>query len=269
VAAGPAHDRSTSSNDTDGAGRGFFDHDYRRVLAPFHGEAQTRTEVAAIRELGEIAQGDRILDLGCGWGRHLAHFRRAGHDVIGIDGSLALLAEVRRTEGAGSNARPAAGKTPLVCGDMRALPLSSGTFDVTVNIATALGVLLRDAEAVATLSEVRRVLRPGGRFLLEGMHRDEVVARYAPRDRWRLEDGTEVRVRRRFDPATGISEEVLRWSGPGGSGEKRHRLRIRSGTELVYLLGRAGLEVRATWGDWDGEPFHRLAPRLVVLAARD
>ena len=86
----------------------FFDDDYFRVLEPFHPEAEARAEVAAIREQVGLAQSDRVLDLGCGWGRHLALLREAGHDVIGLDLSLPLLRRSR--------------EQAVVAGDMRRLP---------------------------------------------------------------------------------------------------------------------------------------------------
>ena len=233
---------------------GFFDDDYRRLLAPFHAEADARRETAALREILALAQDDRVLDLGCGWGRHLTLLRDAGHDVTGLDLSLHLLRQVP------------APRPPLVAADMRAVPFADASFDVVLNLATSLGLFLEDDDALAALREIRRVLKPGGRFLLEGMHRDDVEAGFAPRVRWFLDDGTQVRARRRWDPARGISQEVLRWKGPGGEGEKRHTLRIRSALELEALVERAGLAIVTTFGGWNAIPFEPDSPRLVILA---
>ncbi|HUE77185.1 MAG TPA: class I SAM-dependent methyltransferase [Longimicrobiales bacterium] len=245
---------------------GFFDDDYRRLLEPFHPEVETRHEVAALRELVALAQDDRILDLGCGWGRHLSLLASAGHDVTGVDLSPALLRQVppvRDPEpGSGDDAR----RPSLAAGDMRALPFADATFDVVLNLATSLGLFLEDDPARSALAEACRVLRPGGRLLIEGMHRDDVIAHFAPRARWRLEDGTEVRARRRFNPLRGVSHEVLRWRGPDGDGVKRHALRIRSATEIAGLLESAGFEGLHAFGDWYGTPFGPADSRLLILA---
>ncbi|MDX1674312.1 MAG: class I SAM-dependent methyltransferase [Longimicrobiales bacterium] len=245
----------------------FFDLAYYRLLAPFHTEAGARRETAAIRELLGLAQGDRILDLGCGWGRHTTLLAGAGHDVVGLDLSLPLLRRVRRRTGPDDHPGRAGTPLRLVAGDMLRLPLADERFDVVLNLATSLGLFLDDAPATRALAEARRVLRPGGRLLLEGMHREEVEPAYARRDGWMLEDGTEVRVRRRLDP-TGVSHEVLRWEGPQGSGEKRHSLRLRTGEEVLTLLRAAGLAVLASYGDWTGEPFQASSPRLIAVAGR-
>lgn len=257
----------SEATDAGPAGHELFDDVYRRLLAPFHPEREARVEVAGLRELLGLAQDDRILDLGCGWGRHLVLLRAAGHDVTGLDASRALLDAARRREaeaGVGKG-RPVG----LVRGEMRALPFRERHFDAVLNLATSLGLFLDDPPAVMALAEARRVLRPGGRLVLEGMHRDDVVAHFATRDRWRLEDRTEVRARRRFDAVRGVSHEVLRWRGPDGSrGVKRHALRVRSATELVGLVERADLAVRAVHGDLWGRPFHHDSGRIVLVAER-
>lgn len=265
------------------AGAGLFDDAYYHLIAPFHPEAETRREVAALREALGLAQDDRILDLGCGWGRHLRLLRQAGHQVVGVDLSVELLRHAaaaapppapapspsRAPQVAGTRADDAASRAPgLVAGDMRRLPFRDGAFDAVINLATSLGLFLDDAGAEEALAEAARVLRPGGRFLVEGMHRDDVVAHYAMRDGWRMPDGTEVRVRRRFDPTRDVSHEVLRWRGPAGRGSKRHSLRLRSAGELDRLLGRAGLAVTDAYGDWALEPFERDAPLLILVARR-
>jgi SAM-dependent methyltransferase len=239
----------------------FFDDAYHRLIAPLHPEAETRREVAVIRELLALSQDDVVLDLGCGWGRHLALLADARHRVVGVDLSPALLARVPRTAAGSGEAGPR-----LAAADMRALPFADASFDSVFNLATSLGLFLDDADAVAALAEARRVLRAGGRYLMEGMHRDDVVAGYAERDAWTMADGTEVRARRRFDAVAGVSHEVLRWSGPAGAGTKRHSLRLRTATEVVGLLEAAGLGVVGVYGDWELERFSRESDRLIVVA---
>lgn len=241
----------------DRVAQSFFDDVYHQLIAPFHPESETRHEVAAMRELLALAQDDVMLDLGCGWGRHLRLLREAGHRVVGLDLSPALL----RRAGA-------AREYELVAGDMRWLPFADGSFDVVVNLGTSLGMFRDDPDVEAALSEARRVMRPGGRLLLEGMHRDDVVSNYAERDAWVLGDGTAVRARRRFDAVAGLSHEVLRWTGPRGGGSKRHSLRLRTATELLRLAEAAGLVATGAYGGWALERFARTSERLILVAER-
>jgi SAM-dependent methyltransferase len=242
--------------------RHHFDDAYHHLHAPFFPEAQSRREAASLIELLGLPVGARILDLPCGWGRHTNVLPEGGMEAVGADLSPAFL------QRAAAEARARGLPARFAAADLRWLPFAAASFDAVANTYTSLGLFLRDEDDVAALREARRVLRPGGVFLLESMHRDEVIAAYAPADRWRLRDGTMVKVRRRFDPVTGISHERMRWRRGGERGEKRHALRLRTATEIDALLRAAALEPVAWYGGWNGDPFRFDSPHLIVVARR-
>lgn len=236
--------------------RHHFDDAYFQLHDPLFSEETSRREVAGMRELLGLHESARVLDAPCGWGRHAALLADAGCTVVGADLSFDLL---RR-------APQAADAPAYAAADIRALPFADGGFDAVLNVFTSLGLFLDDAEDVAALREARRVLRPGGALLLESMHRDDVVAHYAERDAWTLPDGTEIRVRRRFDAVAGISHERLQWRRGEEQGRKAHSLRLRTATGIVALLHEAGFGDVATYGDWDGRPFSHRAESLIAVA---
>lgn len=259
--------------------RSYFDSDYFELHDPLFTEARSRMEVAGMRELLALPVGARVLDAPCGWGRHTALLAEAGCTVFGADLSFDLLRHApagRGAEAAGTAdgaesvevADASAGVGGYVAADVRALPFGDGEFDAVINVFTSLGLFLSDADDIAALREARRVLRPGGRLLLESMHRDDVVAGYAERDEWTLPDGTEVRVRRRFDAVAGISYERLRWRRGDRHGTKTHRLRLRTATEIDALLRDAGFTEIAHYGTWSGAPFRHRDESFIGVAQR-
>lgn len=233
--------------------RGHFDDAYFQLHDPLFPEEDSRREVVAMLELLGLPFGSRVLDVPCGWGRHTTLLAEAGLDAWGADLSHDLLKRV-----------PA--KLPLVACDLRDLPFADASFDAVLNVYTSLGLFLDDAEDIRALREARRLLKPGGAFLLESMHRDDVMADYADRDSWELSDGTEVRVRRRFDPLSGISYEALRWRNGEKEGRKSHALRLRTATEIDTLLRAVGFEQIEYFGDWDLSGLLRDSPRVVAVA---
>ena len=235
--------------------RDYFGADFFDLHVDLFPEALSRREVAGMLELMQVPFGARILDVPCGWGRHAVLFAEQGYDVVGADLSSELL-------------RRAAPGPRYVAADVRHQPFAAASFDIVINVFTSLGLFLDDAEDLAALREAHRLLRPGGRFLLESMHRDDVVADYAERDRWELPDGTEVRVRRRFDPVRGISHERLQWRKGERGGRKQHSLRLRTATEIAVLLGDAGFEEIEYFGDWDGRPFTHRDSSLIAVARK-
>lgn len=250
--------------------RTYFDRRYFEMHADLFPEERSRREVAGMRELLGLPHGARVLDAPCGWGRHTELLAAAGLRTIGADLSYELLEQVSRTDAdAWLRSDPLVDDAPFavyVAADIRHLPFADDSFDAVLNVFTSLGLFLNDDDDLAALREARRVLRPGGALLLESMHRDDVIAHYAERDRWSLPDGTEVRVRRRFDPVAGISRERLEWRRGETRGRKSHALRLRTATEIDALLRRAGFRRIEYFGDWDGRPFHHTAESLIAVA---
>jgi ubiquinone/menaquinone biosynthesis C-methylase UbiE len=243
--------------------RTYFDDRYFEMHDPLFSEARSRAEVAGIRELLALPHGARILDAPCGWGRHSALLAEAGLDVFGADISFDLLSRAPR--GGEDDPRPEPAPA-YAAADIRALPFADASFDAVINVFTSLGLFLSDEEDITALREARRVLRPGGALLLESMHRDEVIGHYAERDRWSLPDGTEVRVRRRFDAVAGISHERLQWRRGEERGRKQHSLKLRTATEIDGLLRAAGFADVSYSGGWDGRSFHHGDDSLIAVA---
>jgi ubiquinone/menaquinone biosynthesis C-methylase UbiE len=108
-------------------------------------------------EAAELRPGDHALDVGCGPGIavELATHTVTTGRVIGIDPSEAMLREARRRN---------RGTTDVVLEQaaVETIPLD----DASVDVAWALNSLHHWHDRAAGLAEVRRVLRPGGRFVV-------------------------------------------------------------------------------------------------------
>jgi len=101
----------------------------------------------------EIGPGERVLDLGCGAGHFLPLIRRLGGHPLGVELSERALARSRE--------RDPEAETHLLAAD-GSIPLGHGTVD----LVWCSEVIEHVADVGLLLSEVRRVLRPGGRLLL-------------------------------------------------------------------------------------------------------
>ncbi|WP_067521121.1 class I SAM-dependent methyltransferase [Nocardia uniformis] len=115
-------------------------------------------ERPAMLELAGDVAGRRILDAGCGSGPLFAELRDRGAVVTGIDASAGMLELARRRLGADADLRIADLANPL--------PFPDNTFDdVTASLVLH---YLRDWGP--TLTELRRVLKPGGRLIASVEH---------------------------------------------------------------------------------------------------
>jgi len=100
--------------------------------------------------------GALTLDIGCGEGRLSRHLTSEGHKVLGVDASPSLIAA----------ARSADSSIDVVRADASALPLADACADLAIAFMS-----LQDIDAMpATVREIARVVRPGGRFCMAIVH---------------------------------------------------------------------------------------------------
>jgi len=243
--------------------RDFFDRDYLAAYEPFHGPRRDRDEALGAMQLAGCSPPARVLDVPCGYGRHAIVLAGEGYDVVGLDLSEVQLAEAHR-RAARTGAAPRFDQ-----GDFRALPYPDASFDAALNLFTSFGYL-GDAGDARVLAELHRVLRPGGRLVLETMHRDRIARILRPTTWQRLPDGGLVLVEHDFDPVAGeMADLQIRIRPDGSRSERQMRLRIYTATELVRMLVAAGFGEVACFGGLDGSPFLGSESRLVAVAAAE
>ena len=200
------------------------------------------------------------LDLACGTGRH-AVVLADEHPVVGLDLSLPLLGTAR--------SRPADGRTSYARGDMRRLPFRDASFGAVVNFFTSFGYFEDVQDDARVLSEIHRVLAPGGAFLSDMFNSERVIATLASLEEKYLE-GERVLIRRRYDPTTRRVEKEIEMGREGSRRTFREAVRAYREDELAALHESAGFRVAASFGDFDGSPFDvARSPRLILLAARE
>ncbi len=161
-----------------------------------------------------LQSGDRVLDVGAGFGRHVYECARRGADVVALDYAHDEVVETRATLGAMIEAGEIdlARLKGVLRGDATQLPFADASFDKVITSE----VLEHIQDDVTAISEMIRVLKPGGMFAA-------TVPAWGPEKiNWMLSDDYHAPV------------------AVGG------HVRIYSKTELAAKLRAAGLDLRGT-----------------------
>jgi SAM-dependent methyltransferase len=236
----------------------FFSDFYLRAYADAERDAQAAEQALAAAQLAGCPEGGDLLDVPCGFGRHAIALGAAGYRVVGVDRSRPLLDEARRRAGG-------ARWPKFVQGDYRRLPFAGAGFDAALCLFSSLGYL-GDEEDTNALADIRRVLRPGGRLVIELLHRDLLVRTFREHDWSLLGEGRLLLEQRTFEPVSGVAQVTQTLIDGSGQRESRtFSVRIYTATELLAMLARAGFAETRCHGDLEGGPFDA-GTRLVAVA---
>jgi SAM-dependent methyltransferase len=245
--------------------------------APFYDWENARTlgrrDVPFWRTVA-LGTGGTVLELGCGTGRIAMPLGRAGVTLVGIDRSTAMLARARRRI-----TRSRLGdRVSLVRGDIRALPFPSSAFSLAIAPYGVLQSLLREADLVAALRAVHRVLGAGCMFGIELVADLPSWGEYKKRVRlkgWKnRRGGTHVTLvetvrQDRKRRLTIFDQEFTERSGRTRQ-TRRFALTFRtlSVPQMARRLEEAGFEITATLGDYRGAAWDPRAEVWIILARR-
>ncbi len=207
-----------------------------------------------------------LLELGCGTGRHAAHFAEMGFAVTGVD----------RSEGMLEQARANAPDCRFLAGDIRELSLGR-RFDAVVSLFHVMSYQTADADLGAALARASAHLAPGGLLLFDFWH-GPAVLKSPPEVRVKEMADERVAVTRRADPVHHEKRHVVdvRFSVDireqrGARAEtlsETHAMRYFFLPELKAFLAAAGLDFLEA-GEWmTGAPASADAWSVYCLAEK-
>jgi ubiquinone/menaquinone biosynthesis C-methylase UbiE len=151
----------------------------KSIFAAMYDPMSRGSEEAGLRDLrrGLLAEaGGSVLEIGAGTGANLAHYDGRVESLVFTEPEPAMLRRLQK------KAREEAPLAKILRAPAEDLPFEDDSFDTVVSTLVLCGV---DDQARA-LREIRRVLRPGGRFLfLEHVRSDDpALARFQDRMNW-------------------------------------------------------------------------------------
>ncbi|KAJ3283275.1 hypothetical protein HK104_010460 [Borealophlyctis nickersoniae] len=194
----------------------------------------------------------KILDLCCGQGRHTLHLAKEYPHLIlkGHDQSSYLISLAQER----AEMQDLATQTTFTVGDCRQIPYPDNTFDLVLLMGNSFGYFSTDDGDRHVLSEVSRVLAPGGRLVLDLTDGNYMRANFAERS-WEWIDDTTFVCRERQLSKDGLrlnSREVVTVTTKGVVRDQFYQERLYGRGELDQVIREAGLQVVVA-GEKDGE----------------
>jgi SAM-dependent methyltransferase len=222
-------------------------------------EEDTEGQITFIESALGMTKGMRVVDLGCGHGRHTNEFARRGYSAIGIDLTAGFV-DVARAEAAKEGL-----ESQFVHADLR-LFVAENTFDRAVCLFDVIG-FFEDSDHEQILRNTWASLKPGGKLLLDIRTR-EFMVRLPPVSVTDKGNGDMMIDRVLFDIHSGRLIDKRSYVRGGKVREVRFSVRLYAFTEMKSMLERAGFEIEATFGGFDGSSLSIAKSRTLIIARR-
>jgi SAM-dependent methyltransferase len=221
---------------------------------------RTEEEVDFILSQIDLPPGGRVLDVGCGAGRHCIALAQRGYRVVGIDPSEAMLAAAR--------ARASTAGVDVDFHQVRGEDYTSQeAFDAAVCLFTTLGQVEGGSDNSALVGRTAEALQPGGFFVVEVPQRRWVAQNLKTEERLR-EGQSHTQVTRRYNPTKKRVTERFERVSPHGQRAYLLRYRLYSIPELHGLLEAAGFDVLEVYGGYANIPVSLKSPIMLFVARK-
>jgi SAM-dependent methyltransferase len=202
-------------------------------------EEQTKKEVDFLRDVLQLPQSAKILDLFCGAGRHSLEFARRGYVVTGVEYNpdYLKLANSLATE---RNVAP-----NFIQGDVRHVDYGAG-YDAVIIMFHSFGYF-SDEEDTLVLTKIYDALKASGRFLIEILNRDWIIKNFAEIQEREIE-GIRILEKRAFDVLTSRNNFVIERHEGSKVVTRKGSWRLYSAHEIKNILENIGFKFVAAYG---------------------
>lgn len=231
-------------------------------------------DIEFLLELADLNEGS-ILELGCGTGRVLFPLAKAGHRMVGIDISAAMLSVARSRMDSGST-------VSLIQGDMTRLEdIEGGPFGMVIASLNSVMHLTSQEQQRKMLTSAWSALAPGGRLVIDTLNPNieqltHLLDTTHLEGSWTTNDGTEIDKwsHRQASSESQVIDTLIWYDQSSTDGDYRRTrtrfdLRYIHQSELSLMLESAGFSHVDWYGDYELYSWDAESDRIIAVAHKE
>ncbi|MCB2378610.1 class I SAM-dependent methyltransferase [Hymenobacter sp. BT635] len=232
----------------------WFDSPYYHLLYRDRNHTEARAFIDELLTHLHPKPSTRLLDLGCGKGRHAIYLNEKGYDVTGVDLSPESIAYARQF---------AHEHLHFYVHDMRD-PLPYGPFDFIFNLFTSFGYFANETENVVALRSAAAALRPGGKMVIDFMNTELTVRQLVVHEQ-KTVDGITFHLHRHLSNDF-IVKEIRFTDHEGQPQQYEEQVRALSQDRFEEYFQMAGLRLAEVLGNYQLDAYdEKTSPRMIFI----
>jgi SAM-dependent methyltransferase len=232
----------------------WFDTSYYHTLYKNRNLVEAELFIQRLIQRLPLKEGDRVLDLACGKGRHAVTLSECGFDVLGVDLSPNSIIDAKNFEKK---------SLEFAVHDMREV-IKNEQFDGIFNLFTSFGYFDSLEDNQRTVNSIAQMLRPNGVLVIDFMNAHQVIANLVKTES-KTVDGITFNIERRFD-GTHIYKDI-NFEADGRNHSFTERVQGLKKNDFISLLSNANFEILHSFGNFNLDEFEENnSDRLIIIA---
>lgn len=236
----------------------WFDSSFYRQLYANRDEEEAAAFIDALIDELQPPAHSRMLDLGCGSGRHSKHLASKGFDVTGFDLAASSIRHAKRWE---------TERLRFYRHDMR-VPFGNNMFDYVFNFFTSFGYFDDASEDHRVVNNICSALKPGGVLVMDYINSAVSEKKLVPREEKEI-DGIIYHITRWTSKSHFFKRIRIDNMGMAEPIEYVERVKKFSVDDFRNLFNCNGLQLQGAYGDYSLSGYDvETSPRLILIAKK-
>ena len=237
----------------------WFDSPYYKLLYNNRDQEEAASFIDQLINFIALSPSAKIVDFGCGRGRHANYLNSKKYKVTGIDISPTSIEEAKE------NKDELGLTTRFYVHDFRK-PIPYSNFDLGLNLFTSFGYFDTHEENEMALHNMAEVIAEKGVFIMDYLNADHVTKNLVEEETIERED-VKFSIRRWIED--GFIMKEITFNAEGEKQEFREQVRLYKEEDLRSMIEAAGLTVRFVFGDYDLDFYNpENSERLIIIAKK-
>lgn len=234
----------------------WFDTSYYHILYGHRDENEARNFIGNLLTYLELSNDVKIIDIGCGRGRHAKLLNEKGYDVTGIDIASSSIEYAKQFENQHLH---------FYCHDKRKV-FREGAFDVGLNLFTSYGFLKQRNDLEIALKSMAKNLKHGGIFVLDYLNEGKI--KHLDLHKEEVENqGINFKMNKQITGHQIIKD--IEVNDHGKVLTFREEVHLITLEEFRELFENASLKILHTFGDYQLNDYERThSDRLILIAEK-